>query len=286
MSNLKHIILVPIRKLLRFRFFENLLYYSAQLGMITAVSKIAPGNNLYPINSIRKAKRNGINYILDLSDYQHWIIYFGITTDNPIGLFELIKVGDTLIDVGTNIGQTAMTFSKIGGGNSIVYGFEPDLVNYSKAIENLKINSFANIHLLNIGLGSKPGKLHLKINTPSNRGGSRIDQTASANSFEIPIETLDNIIEQKKITKIDLIKIDVEGFELEVIKGAKEVLKKHKPKLFIEVDDNNLKEQNTSAKELIEYLLTFGYTITDSKNNQIVKTTFNFEKTHFDVICL
>jgi FkbM family methyltransferase len=286
MSSFKNIIFTSIRKLLRNPFFETILYSLAKKQSLNRlISKIAPGNTLYKNGAVRKAKREGINYVLDISDYQHWLIYFGITIDNPIGLFELIKKGDTLIDIGVNIGQTAMMFSKLGGEKATIYGFEPDLINYSIAVENLKQNSFKNITYFNIGLGSKNEALPLKINSPSNRGGNRIDKNDSSNSSIVSIETLDAIFKKENITKIDVIKIDVEGYELEVIKGANQTLKKYFPNLFIEVDNYNLQQQGTSAKELINYISDLGYTVTNAKNKQHIKSDENFNNCHFDIIC-
>ena len=283
---MKQSILNPIRKLLRNKISESILYFLAsKLNAQRFVSKLAPGNNLYKIDSLRFTKKNGINYALDISDYQHWIIYFGITKDDPIGLFELVQKGDTIIDIGSNIGQTAMTFAKIAGEQSMVYGFEPDPVNYSKAMENLKLNSFKNIEILNLGLGSKSEELNLKINSPLNRGGNRIDKNKTKDSFIIKVEMLDSLFENKKIKKIDLIKIDVEGFELEVLKGASSIIRNFKPKMFIEVDDTNLKEQGSSAKDLIEYLYTFDYFIVNSETKEIVKKESDFRNSHFDIIC-
>lgn len=283
---MKKSILNPIRKLLRFPFFETILYFLAsKLGLSNLVAKVAPGNNLYKTNSIRKTNRNGINYILDLSDYQHWIIYFGITKDDPIGLFELVKSGDTIIDIGTNIGQTAMMFAKLGGKETRVYGFEPDPINYALATENLKLNSFKNIQLFNFGLGSKIEELRLKVNSSQNRGGNRIDRFQTKDSFTIKIDTLDHVLEKDRVTKVNLIKIDVEGFELEVLKGAKNTITNFKPTLFIEVDDTNLREQGGSAEELLRYVMELGYVAIESINKQVIKKDQDFKNTHFDIIC-
>jgi FkbM family methyltransferase len=277
-----------VRKIFKLFLFERIISLLSQNKDLNSfIGKLIPENNLYPPGSIRNAKRNGIRYLLDLSDYQNWLIYFGLNDDRPQGLYELIKTNYVIIDVGANIGQTSMNFAKSGGENSVIYAFEPDPVNYSKAIENLKLNSFNNIHYFNIGLGSASEKLSLKINSPLNRGGNRIDRNSGNSSLIITIDTLDNILEKENVKKVDLIKIDVEGFELEVLKGARHTITQYKPVLFIEIDDNNLKQQGTGADELIRFITELGYKCVGSKSkNEINVSEMNLKNCHFDMICV
>ena len=72
---------------------------------------------------------------------------------------------------------------------------------------------------------------------------------------------------------------------MEVLKGASECIKKYRPILYIEVDDTNLKEQGSCARELISYITTFDYLITDSVNKKTIDQSFDFEHAHFDIIC-
>ena len=85
---------------------------------------------------------------------------------------------------------------------------------------------------------------------------------------------------------LNLIKIDVEGYELNVLKGASQTLKNLKPKLFIELDNSNLQRQGHSASELIKFLNQFNYTITNANNNKHVNFNDNFDNCHFDIICI
>ncbi|MGC9027531.1 MAG: FkbM family methyltransferase, partial [bacterium] len=77
----------------------------------------------------------------------------------------------------------------------------------------------------------------------------------------------------------------VEGYEFNVLNGATETLKKYKPKLFIEVDDNLLQRQNISAKKLIEFISSFGYSIVKADTGEEITKDYNFINAHFDIIC-
>jgi FkbM family methyltransferase len=286
-TTIKIKILNSIRKLFRFPLAEKLLYiFSKNHTIESFIGKIIPGNNLYRSKTMRTVTRKNINYRLDISDYQNWLIYFGIKTDEPKDLLKLIQPGNTVIDIGSNIGQTSMNIAKICGNNGLVFGFEPDPVNFNRAIENLNLNSFTNIKYYNVGLGDKKGVLHLKINTPSNRGGNRIDKNGDNNShIKVPIETLDTFTMNENLQKVDLIKIDVEGFETEVLKGAEKMIAKFKPMLYIELDDNNLKAQGTDARALINYIQTMGYEIKSSKEYSIITPETDLNGCHLDVVC-
>ncbi|HCW08308.1 MAG TPA: hypothetical protein DGG95_13190, partial [Cytophagales bacterium] len=102
----------------------------------------------------------------------------------------------------------------------------------------------------------------------------------------IRVSTLDHYVEEKNIQKIDLVKIDVEGFEQRVIAGSVNTLQRFKPKLFIEINNDNLKEQGNSARALIQQLLNFGYQIKRADTNEKIAADFDFDNCHFDVIAV
>lgn len=278
-------ILNSFRKLLRNSFTEKLLYISIKNKVLSYFFlKVIPSHYLYEPNSIRNVKREGINFSLDISDYQNWLIYFGVKNDFPIGFFELIKPNSTIIDIGTNIGQTALHCAKLAGKNSKIIGFEPDKINYEKALKNIQLNSFKNITLFNFALGKQKEGVPLKINSPKNRGGNRVDRKLIDSKNIIQVEILDDIIHKLNIDTVSIIKIDVEGFEMEVLNGAQQTIQKQKPILFIEIDDRNLKEQNTSAEELIQFLFKMNYSIKIAATNDKILNVNNFLNCSVDII--
>ncbi|HSY76221.1 MAG TPA: FkbM family methyltransferase, partial [Bacteroidia bacterium] len=101
----------------------------------------------------------------------------------------------------------------------------------------------------------------------------------------VDIVKLDDFVKDKQIPKIDLIKIDTEGFEINVLKGAEETLKKNMPILFIEVDNDHLMAQHSSAKDLITYIKSLGYEITADRTGKLVSPSDDLNNCHFDIIC-
>jgi hypothetical protein len=126
--------------------------------------------------------------------------------------------------------------------------------------------------------------MQMELRTPSNRGGNRINGHAK-NSYDVQINKLDNVIPHLNISRLDLIKVDVEGYELKVLQGAEETLKTFKPILFVELDDNNLKDQGDSAELLIRFLKACGYNkLTDAESSEVVSPDDDFRNCHFDII--
>jgi len=251
------------------------------------LGKLVPNNYQYQKGSWRVCKKNGINLKLDIHDYVGHYMYFQFKDAGQERLVSFAKKGDYVLDIGTNIGVTLLNFAQKVAREGMVYGFEPDPENYGYCIQNIGLNSFTNIQLENFGLGKENGTFSMVVDTESNRGCNRITFDESRKeSYEVKVETLDNWAFEVGLSKLDLVKIDVEGFEFQVLSGGKSLLAKYKPTMFIELDDNNLKSVGDSAKEVISFLFNqLGYkTIVKAENDQIISIDDDFSNCHFDIV--
>ncbi len=250
--------------------------------------KLLPNNYQYAQGSIRYATQNNIKFELDISDLVDWHVYFGIRETAQEKLFSLCAKGDTVIDVGTNIGKVLLNFSQIVGDSGKVIGFEPDGFNFKKCEKNIALNAVNNVQLFQLGLGNEATQVQMVIKDAHNRGMNRITAKSTGDSATgnvVQITTLDSLSNQLAFTKLKLIKIDVEGFEMKVLQGALATLQKFHPLLFIELDDDNLVQQGATASELIEFLLKLKYTIQRADNGETLTSTSHFSHCHFDIIC-
>jgi FkbM family methyltransferase len=284
---LKTTVLNQFRKLFMFRPMELLLIslLNSKLFSRSFISKIVPNNYQYKKKSFRNITRNSINLNVDISDYVGHYLYFNFYDPGYLQLFKLPKKGDVVIDIGANIGYTTLNFASIVGEKGQVISFEPDEFNYNEFLKNIKKNNFVNVIPNNLGLGAVPENVKLAVHSPDNLGMNRIDRNASDNFSVINIITLDSYIEKNNISKVDLIKIDVEGFELNVLKGGINSLKKFKPILYIELDNNNLKQQGNSALELVMFLASLNYSIVNALTNSTITFQSDFTNCHYDIIC-
>lgn len=248
------------------------------------VCKLVPSPYQYIPNSLRTFNRNGITMKIDISDYIGHYLYFGFKDDEIETLFNLCKEGSNVLDIGTNIGWVAHNLAQLSK-TGLVYGFEPDPFNYDRCAENISLNNLKNLIVFPIGLGADQANLGMQVRTPSNLGGNRITPSGTSSTRMVEIKKLDDVEMVQQLSKIHLVKIDVEGYELKVLRGGEQTLKKHHPILFIELDDNNLKDQGDSALDLIRFLLALGYTsISRADTKEEVSICTNFGNTHFDII--
>ena len=150
-------------------------------------------------------------------------------------LIKNIKGGDIVIDVGANIGYYTLLFAKKVGENGKVYAFEPDPVSFTILEKNIKDNKFRNIEAFNIALSDKRESLQLFISA-ENLGDHRLfdDHKVKRKKTTVKANTLDLFFKGEKFkkNKISLIKIDTQGYEPFVIKGAQQLIKSQKPILF------------------------------------------------------
>lgn len=248
------------------------------------IARLPPLYKSYPKNSVRKVKRNGISYELDISDYMEWLVFYGIQVEPRNVLYSLIKPGDVVFDVGANIGEVTLNSAKIVGLSGEVHSFEPEPIVFSKISRNLSLNSFSNVNLNNFGLGNVEQQLYLTAQVENNRGGTRV-QPGTIDSDRVFISTIDIYTQQNRFAEVNLIKIDVEGYELKVLQGATNTIQQHKPTLFIEIDNDNLLDQGDSARDLVSFLEKNGYnSIVHAETNEKITSSWNFTHCHFDII--
>ena len=188
-----------------------------------------------------------------------------------------LKKGDIVIDCGANIGFTGLFFAKCVGEQGKVLGFEALPANADIARKNIHLNQVNNFEIRNQAVGSHHGTVEVH-----NYPNGSVGKTEGSKTINVPVVTLDGAFVSEKPT---FLKIDVEGYEIEVLKGATEILKT-KPKLEIEIHCACFSDRLSSVKELLgllplsEYsiflqLVTNGeilpYTVTDAILQIIIK---------------
>ena len=146
------------------------------------------------------------------------------------------------IDIGANGGMHTIPLAKMLGSSGEVIAIEPEPNNIIILKKNIKLNDLRNVTVINKACFSKTGKMKLYLDE---FGGSGTHSLIKKQSKKINVETdtLDNILKNLKIKNVDLIKIDVEGAETDVLKGATKTLKKYHPKIIFEAwDEQYLKK--------------------------------------------
>lgn len=284
-------ILNSIRNLFKWKPLEAWLQKNTVNKALTSMwGKLPPNHYQYPPKSLRTACVNGINYELDISHFNDWSVYFGLQEQQRERLLGLAEKGNTILDVGTNIGAVSLPFAQTVGRGGKVISFEPHPITHQKLLKNLSLNDFPQVIPIQKGLGDAPATFTISTIDEHNPGRNRILSDSKTEEFEvleqhqIEVDTLDRVVAELGLEQVDLIKIDVEGFELKVLQGATHVLSEFDPKLFIELDDKHLQSQGGSAKALIVFLEERGYELFEAAEMKKVTSKMNFKGCHFDVL--
>lgn len=203
-----------------------------------------------------KLRLNNIDFCLyaECDDFLVDTMFYGVNDEKTelILFSELAKSSRTILDIGANTGLYSIIASRANKSSNI-HAFEPYPVNFKRLKKNLILNGAINTTPVEIAVGSENTTLSFSV--PSDY---RICQVSSLNSnfskkffseefnfIYIPVDcqTLDSVIKERNIANIDLIKIDVESYEMEVFKGGISTLQEHRPLIFCEVlvDDERKK---------------------------------------------
>jgi len=197
---------------------------------------------------------------LDLSDPAQFSIVKTRHGNHEIGTVNFIKKylspEDVFIDVGASFGYFSYITSKIVGDAGLVFAFEPNKTAFNQLLSTILRNKLFNVIPSNIALGD------ISQTTVSMKK-SLLRQSTSSYMIEgnsVLSNSLDNFIKNISTTKkIKMIKVDVEGAELPVIKGLTDIIKTHSPFLIIEPDNNSNQRYGFQFNEVISFLKNLEY---------------------------
>jgi len=184
------------------------------------------------------------------------------TYDEDI-LRNYLKEGDFFVDIGSNVGALTLLASKLVGPKGLIYSIEPNPRIYSYLLGNLRLNnSKDNVVSLNIALGERDGFVNI-----SNSVQDDCNSISDEGGIKIRLNKLDSIL-PKRIAQIDLLKIDVEGYEKFVLEGCKNSLIKIKY-IYFESFETNFNKYGYKSSDLFDFLIKNGYTIHKIENGFI-----------------
>ena len=156
----------------------------------------------------------------------------------------LVSKGDVVFDIGANFGLFTRFLSEAVGTGGQVFSFEPTPDMFAVLSNSSRKLGFGNVRCLNLAVSDHPGQATMSI--PIRDDGSRNHYEASletganggdADSFTAEMVTLDGFCEAHHVERVDFIKCDVEGHEISVLRGAREMLAKYRPAILLEVNE-------------------------------------------------
>lgn len=180
---------------------------------------------------------------------------YGEYFESEVRVFRrFVEAGDVALDVGANIGTHTLALARLAGPQGFVYAFEPQRLVFQTLCANIALNSLTNVHCVNAAVGEEAGTLRMSDadpKQPNNFGGAQVALLGSGQQG-VPVTrvVLDDFLD---VDRLKLVKIDVEGMESEVLRGAHRTLARFKPLLYVE---NAFADK---SPELVAVLREMGY---------------------------
>ncbi len=200
---------------------------------------IASDSSLDDVQVVAETK-GGLTLNLHIKDWiQANLFFLGHYEQAELRLLKTtLKEGGTFIDLGANIGLYSLTASRIVGQHGRIISFEPFSKNYNKFIQNLELNKLNNTNV--VPEKKAVGKYNSTLTLYSNSSDSNMGMASTKERLHTDKETVESVsidtyLKDKGISKVDLIKIDIEGHEKDALMGMEETIKNMKPSFIIEI---------------------------------------------------
>lgn len=178
---------------------------------------------------------------------------YGEYCEGEVDLFrQLVRPGAALVEVGANIGALTVPLARLAGPGGRVLAVEPQRAVYNVLCANLALNGLLNVDPIRAAAGKSAGRADIAVlgyDRKTNFGGLALGKGMEAPSEQVAMIAIDDL----GLTRLDLLKVDVEGFETEVIEGARATLERLRPALFVEND------RRDHSSRLIETIQAAGY---------------------------
>jgi FkbM family methyltransferase len=179
-------------------------------------------------------------------------------------LDRFLRPAMVFVDAGANDGLYSLFSSRRVGAAGRVFSFEPSTRELERLRANVERNGLANVTTIGVALGDQNGAAALSVADYEHEGHNTLGAfvypaITLLRSEQVPMRTLDTVLFEAGVSRVDLIKIDVEGGETRLLAGAAQVIQKYRPVLLFEALDPALREQGSSLEELLERIRSLGY---------------------------
>ena len=216
---------------------------------------------------LRITTRDGIKLRLTnpLEYHQRTLLYTNLAYEPEVTsiMTSILEEGDTFFDVGANLGYYTLLASKRVGFHGQVHAFEPAPQQFEHLSLNVRINRATNVVLNNVALSEATGEREMQFSLGWNQGTHSFGATEGATTTGlVRCRTIDEYVASNRIERIDALKVDVEGAELLVFRGAEKTIRSFLiPVIFFEACEHHARALGNSTIEVKSYLRQLGYDI-------------------------
>lgn len=215
--------------------------------------------------SVRFVFDDSLDLILLPNDGVGRLLYYFGSQEPEVFQFmdKYLKEGMTFIDVGANIGTYALYAAKRVGRKGRVFAFEPQRGVFERLSAHIQANRLVNVVAEPYAVGGTDGAVEIIFDTQDNsKSYTRSLGLVQYRTSVCKMVSLNSYLIRQNVARIDYLKIDVEGFELDVLKGASSVLMNLPPAIIqVELVDRSQSRNNSSVASIIESLQSSGYAL-------------------------
>jgi len=212
----------------------------------------------------KKRLHNNFYMLLNPTEHiQQQLFWYGCY-EKELGdlLKKMLRPNDVFIDIGANIGYFSLLSATISPSVKVI-SFEPVKDLFQKMKENFSINNSKNIVAINTAVGETNEQHELFLSAPDNLGMSSFHQPENYSGRKEKVEVIvfDDWFKTSGLTKIDLIKLDIEGSELAALKGMRAVLIEQRPVLIVEINPKTLSLFGLKPLDICNYLIQLNFEV-------------------------
>jgi FkbM family methyltransferase len=216
---------------------------------------------LHMMFPIKRVNRNGLEYEVDCRELIDYSIFLGTWEQDTFDfLHRYVKPGFVTLEIGANIGAHTLLIAKQSGADGFVHAVEPTEFARTKLLKNLSLNPDIEkrVHVHNTLISdtvADNAQLEIRSSWPAKAKMTwKPKETVSS-----PVTTIDRLVADEKLSSVDLIKIDIDGYDLRALRGATKTIEKFKPLIFVELCEWALRENGNSVSEVVTHLSSLGY---------------------------
>lgn len=234
-------------------------YHAGKWRVVEALIR-AGGLEGGPVQT-REVVRQGLKWRLSTDcSLQRRLMYHGaFDVHDARALFEGVRAGSVFFDIGSYFGYYSMLAAQRGAS---VYAFEPVGENFALLETQRALNGFSQVQTQRIALSDAVGQASFVLPDADNRGRGRLaGDEAGAKTESVEMTTLDAFAERVGLSRLDALKLDVEGAEIKVLAGGRETLRRFHPTMLIELNPPCLERFGASEGALLDTVRELGYAI-------------------------
>lgn len=237
-------------------------YFPDVRGKEFLLSRLSQRVKEWP-HAVTMTTTQGLIFDLDLAHSTHRFFYYHGYYDKDVtsAMVRFLRPGDIAFDVGANCGFHSLLASRLVGANGRVYAFEPLPVAFGRLKHHIVLNSARNIVAEQMALGRTRAESFVNLfdGLPDTHA-SLISLPDVDDSFPCVVVPLDEFVNGcGRVESVDLIKIDVEGSELDVLKGAYRTIAEYRPVLLVEVNFLTSEAAGYTSGDVMDFLSGLGY---------------------------